>query len=585
MFFQVRGIRTAGLVLLMAGTMAILASGCSTSSAPEALPVITVKAAYPGAGARVVADAIATPIEQQVNGVDGLRYLRSRCANDGTYTLHVVFQPGVDLNQAQVLVQNRVARAQPVLPNAVAKCGVTITKTPPCVPLIVCLTSPDHTRDGLELSQIAKAELVDQLARWAGVAEVVCQGQDDYGLRVSLSLKSLVARNLSLGEVARLLQMQTDLNQPEQYAKVILDTKVDGTIVRLQDVARLQMATGMKHGFVLLNNQPASALAIYPTSLAGAAEVSRAIRNKLPNLLARLPAGVGLSVMLDPAADPNESGQSAGEYLLVEPDFAINASKERTLALMKQGWAALRDVAGVRDVMCLSKNPLSRFRDEPCILLRMASVDENLADRAERLTTIRSKLRQALETSVRLRELSGAGIAAGQGWPIDFAVVGADADHVHAMAEKLVERLKKVKELADVEIDPIQTAQAKFNVNIDRERAAGLGVSVGEVFETLKAFGGANEVGQIVQGGQKLPVLVQIDGSALDTPADCDKVRVRTSGGQWVPLSNLAKITVGHECPVMDRLDLYPMAEITRHVRVRRREEGPGALRARLAGS
>src|SRR5262249_10773526 len=154
---------------------------------PEiAPPTVEVSASYPGANAQVVVDTVAAPIEQQVNGVEDMLYMSSQCANDGTYTLTVTFKNGVDLNMAQVLVQNRVALAQPILPDLVKRRGVTVKKKSPSVLMIVNLFSPGGTRDSLYLSNYATIQLKDELSRLPGVGDITYLGQRDYSMRLWL---------------------------------------------------------------------------------------------------------------------------------------------------------------------------------------------------------------------------------------------------------------------------------------------------------------------------------------------------------------------------------------------------------------
>src|SRR5262245_12564914 len=169
-------------LLLSAGGHFLRADAPPAASRPH--PVIRVEAVYPGANAAVVADTVAAPIEQQVNGVEHLRSLVSRCDNDGRYTLRVTFEPGTDLNLVQGLVQNRVNLALPTLPDDVRRAGVTVKKGPAGVLAFVALSSPDSSRDVLYLSNYATIHLKDELSRLAGVANVTSLGQRDYGMRI-----------------------------------------------------------------------------------------------------------------------------------------------------------------------------------------------------------------------------------------------------------------------------------------------------------------------------------------------------------------------------------------------------------------
>src|SRR5207237_606922 len=158
-------------------------------------PGVVVAISYPGASAQVVADTVAAPIEQQVNGVDGMLYMSSQCTNDGTYTLTVTFHNGIDLNMAQVLVQNRVSLAQPILPDLVKRRGVTVKKKSPSILMIVNLFSPDRSRNNLYLSNYATIQLRDELARLNGVGDITYLGQRDYSMRLWLDPERMAIRN------------------------------------------------------------------------------------------------------------------------------------------------------------------------------------------------------------------------------------------------------------------------------------------------------------------------------------------------------------------------------------------------------
>ncbi|MGH7134709.1 MAG: efflux RND transporter permease subunit, partial [Pirellulales bacterium] len=149
-------------------------------------PTVEISAIFPGANAQVVADTVAAPIEQEVNGVERMLYMSSQCTNDGSYTCTVTFKHGVDLNMAQVLVQNRVALAQPRLPSLVQRRGVVVKKKSPSVLMMVNLFSPDNSRDNLYLSNYATIQLKDELSRLDGVGDITYIGQRDYSMRLWL---------------------------------------------------------------------------------------------------------------------------------------------------------------------------------------------------------------------------------------------------------------------------------------------------------------------------------------------------------------------------------------------------------------
>src|SRR6266852_1251271 len=195
------------IIITLAGWLSLL--NLPIAQYPEiAPPTVEVSAVYPGANAQVVADTVDAPIEQQVNGVEKMLYMSSQCTNDGVYTLTVTFQNGVDLNMAQVLVQNRVALAQPILPDLVKRRGVTVKKNSPSVLMIVNLFSPDKTRDNLYLSNYATIQLKDELARLNGVGDITYLGQRDYSMRLWLDPEKMSSRNLTTSDVVQAIEQQ-----------------------------------------------------------------------------------------------------------------------------------------------------------------------------------------------------------------------------------------------------------------------------------------------------------------------------------------------------------------------------------------
>src|SRR5437763_2215974 len=195
------------IVITLGGFIALLT--LPVAQYPEiAPPTVEVSAVYPGANAQVVADTVAAPIEQQVNGVEGMMYMSSQCANDGTYTLTVTFKPGSDLNIAQVLVQNRESLAEPILPDLVKRRGISVKKKSPNVLMIVNLFSKDSSRTSLELSNYATIQIRDELSRLPGVGDITYLGQRDYSMRLWLDPQKMASYGLNAQDVINAVQAQ-----------------------------------------------------------------------------------------------------------------------------------------------------------------------------------------------------------------------------------------------------------------------------------------------------------------------------------------------------------------------------------------
>src|SRR5204862_5481228 len=195
------------IVIFLAGAVAVVNLPVAQYP-PITPPTIQAQCTYPGAAAPDVADAVAAPIEQQINGVEGMMYMVSQSNNDGTYNLMVTFKPGVNLNFAQVLVQNRINLAMPLLPDVVKQAGVTTRKRNPDILLVIALYSPGGRYDQIYLSNYTTIKLKDEIARVEGVGDCQQFGQQDYSMRVWLDPDKLAALNLTASDVAAALRRE-----------------------------------------------------------------------------------------------------------------------------------------------------------------------------------------------------------------------------------------------------------------------------------------------------------------------------------------------------------------------------------------
>lgn len=313
------------VVITLAGGIAVFT--LPVTQYPEiAPPTVEVSTMYPGANARVVADTVAAPIEQLVNGVEDMLYMSSQCTNDGTYTLTVTFAPGTDLNLAQVLVQNRVALAQPTLPDLVQRRGVTVRKKSPGVLMIVNLFSPDGSRDSLYLSNYATIQMRDELSRVDGVGDISFLGQRDYSMRVWLDPQQMAMRGISTSDVLRSIEQQNTqvaagqigqqpttagqvfqytmttlgrLAEERQFSDIVLRSDSEGRMVRLKDVARVELGAAAYDQVCTLNSQPSIALSIYQLPGSNALQVADEVRKRMAGLRQRFPQGLEYSIVYD----------------------------------------------------------------------------------------------------------------------------------------------------------------------------------------------------------------------------------------------------------------------------------------------
>ena len=289
-------------------------------------PTVVVRAVYPGANPQVIATTVAAPLEQEINGVEGMLYMSSQAASDGSLSVTVTFESDVDPDIAQVEVQNRVSRALPRLPQEVQRLGITTQKSSPDMLMVVHLVSPAGTHDALYLSNYATLRVRDELARLAGVGDVVVWGAGEYSVRVWLDPDRVAARSLTAGDVVRAIREQNvqvaagtvgqqpsaatafqlpinargRLTNPQEFEEIIVRADVDGGVVRLRDVARVELGSSQYALRSLLNNQPAAAIQIIQDPRASAIEVSDAVRAAMERLARDFPQDVEYRIAYDP---------------------------------------------------------------------------------------------------------------------------------------------------------------------------------------------------------------------------------------------------------------------------------------------
>ncbi len=309
----------------------VLGGGISLFTLPVAQypeiapPTVEVSASYPGANAQVVADTVAAPIEQQVNGVEGMMYMSSQCTNDGNYTLTVTFQPGSDLNISQVLVQNRESLAEPILPDLVKRRGISVKKKSPNVLLIVNLFSSDNSRSSLQLSNYATIQIRDELSRLPGVGDITYIGQRNYSMRLWLDPQKLSSYGLNAQDVINKVSEQNiqvaagqigqpptpkgqvsqyiittlgRLETPEQFERIML--RNDGnTLVYVKDVAKVAFDAQSYDQTCTMDGKPSVALSVYQLPGSNAMDVAERVKKRMRQLKEYFPPGYDYRVVYD----------------------------------------------------------------------------------------------------------------------------------------------------------------------------------------------------------------------------------------------------------------------------------------------
>ncbi len=314
------------MMIFIAGALALLK--LPITEYPDVVPpTIVVNASYPGASPSVIADTLATPLEQAINGVENMLYMNSQATADGRLSITVTFALGTDMNDAQVAIQNRVSRVVPRLPAEVQQLGVITERSSPNLTMVVHLLSPDDRYDMLYLSNYANLYVKDELARISGVGNVMVFGAGDYSLRIWLDPEKVASLGLSARDVIRAISEQNRqaaagmvgapptsdavsfqlmisvkgrLEGIEEFEQIIVRVDDNGAITRLKDIARIELGSTSYSLRSLLDNKPAAAIPIFQRPGSNAIQVSDEVRQRMEELKQTFPAGVDYSIVYDP---------------------------------------------------------------------------------------------------------------------------------------------------------------------------------------------------------------------------------------------------------------------------------------------
>ncbi len=330
------------IVIVIVGGLAIFK--LPVAQYPDVVPpTVVVSATYPGANPGVIADTVATPIEQEVNGVENMLYMSAQCTSDGHMALTVTFKLGTDLDKAQVLVQNRVAVAEPKLPEEVRRLGVTTAKQSPDITLVVNLFSPDQRYDQVYVSNYAFLQVKDALARLPGVGSIVIFGARDYSMRIWLDPEKVASRNLTADDVVNaireqnvqvaagavgqqpiskglsfqyIINAQGRLTNEKEFGDIVIKTGPDGQTTRVRDVARVELAALDYSMNSELDGRPTASVAIFQLPGSNSIETSKAVHDAMDKLKERFPPGLEYRIVFDTTGFTTESIRAVLHTLL-----------------------------------------------------------------------------------------------------------------------------------------------------------------------------------------------------------------------------------------------------------------------------
>jgi HAE1 family hydrophobic/amphiphilic exporter-1 len=339
-FFIDRPIFATVLSLLLTIAGAFVQQTLPISEYPDiAPPTIAITATYPGASAEVISQTVATPIEQEVNGVDDMLYIVSQATGDGRLQINVVFKPGTNIDTAQVLVQNRVAVAEPRLPIDVTRLGVTVKKSSPDLMMVIHMISPDGTRNQQYISNYATLYVKDVLSRVDGVGDAQVFGARDYAMRIWLDPAKMASRELTAGDVVAALQannlqvaagainqppanspggfqiaVQTlgRLTDPEEFGNIVIRTEDVGGIVRVHDVARVELGSQDYTINAYLDHDTATAIVLFQRPGSNALKTSDAVKQVMEDAKRDFPSGLAYTIVYNPT---EFVGQSVREVI------------------------------------------------------------------------------------------------------------------------------------------------------------------------------------------------------------------------------------------------------------------------------
>jgi multidrug efflux pump subunit AcrB len=507
-------------------------------------PTLRITAHYEGAPARVVEDTVTMPLEIALADLEGLESVES-FSREGEAALTLYLRPGTDLDVAQVMAQNRVALALPGLPEAVHRQGIAVLKAAPLPALWLVVGSPDLGRDSPSLRRYAEAKLRPLVTTIPGVWDAVAGPGSGSRLRVRLDPDKLDARRLGLADILRALQEMPGAPDgdvaPDQLPELIVNRDANGSFVQLKDVGRVERADGEPGGVAYWNGDPVAFLAVEG---AEPARLCEAVAEHLPTWRRRLPRGTELSLLHGPAVPGTEA-------LLVEGRLPAAASPERVRDMAEQVATALQRLPDPRAerlvpaVLALPTDYPTTFR----LYVALCPPAERAWTQAEVGERARQELKEFGEMLSRVTVPSILERPPRRRAPLVLRVSGPEVGESTRLVDEVLDRLNRSGVVVDAWPDYAGSAP-RLTLDVDRDKAKGLGVSVADVMATLQVYWGPLDVQEVAPGIQ-----VEMKPEGQDRLRDLNKLKVRNDKGAMVPLGALVAIREISGPAVLRRID------------------------------
>ncbi|HHL2486679.1 TPA: efflux RND transporter permease subunit [Yersinia enterocolitica] len=538
-------------------------------------PVVSVSAVYPGASARDVAQAIASPLEAQVNGVSNMLYMESTSGNNGSYQLSITFASGTDPDMAAVEVQNRISQVSAQLPAEVNENGISVRKRASNLLLGVSVFSPKQTHDALFVSNYTSIQLRDAIARINGVGDVQVFGARDYSMRVWLNPQRMESLNVSVQDIIAALQQQNvqaaagqigsspstpdqqqtltisgqgRLSDPQEFANVIIRSNPQGGMIRLGDVARVALGAQNYQVSAAQNQTESAFLVVYPVPGANALNVANGVRDEM----ARLPTS------FLPEEDQG--------YFFVSLQLPDGASLNRTQTVMDQMYQQVTANDAVEDVIKITGFSLLSGNNSPnagfaIVMLKpwgqRPHIDQVLANIQANLAAIPS----AMIMAVNPPAIAGLGSASGFDLRIQ-ALLGQTPQELAQVSQGIIFAANQDPKLNRV-FTTFSASVAETNLSIDRDRAALLQVPVSRIFQTLQTSLGGMNAGDFTLNNRMFRVQLQNDMDFRQRTAQINSLNVRSDNGVLVSLANLVTLTPSVGAPFISNFNQFPSVAIS----------------------